>query len=324
MAAGSAAPKTVLIRLPNWLGDVMMARPLLHALRARWPETRVGVTGPAAPMGLLERERVWDASASWPPPRGFARDADLALVLPPSFSSAWHAWRSGARARIGFAADARSWLLTRAMRRPARGDLHLSREYLALVAPLGIAEQPLPALVPTGEERAAARGLLAARGGVPERWVVLGPGAMYGPAKRWPVERFVALAVHLAGRGLGVLVCGAGSDRDVAAEVARAAGHGAMALAGETPIGVQLALCADAEATVCNDSGLAHVAAASGARTVVLFGSTSSAWTAPLGPGTRVVQHAPVCAPCFQRTCRIGYRCLEAIAVEEVARCVPA
>jgi heptosyltransferase-2 len=70
---------------------------------------------------------------------------------------------------------------------------------------------------------------------------------------------------------------------------------------------------------VSNDSGLAHLAAATGAPTVVLFGSTSSAWTAPLGPQVRVVQHAPVCAPCFQRTCRIGTVCFAAIAVDEVA-----
>ena len=71
---------------------------------------------------------------------------------------------------------------------------------------------------------------------------------------------------------------------------------------------------------VSNDSGLAHLAAATGAPTVVIFGSTSSAWTAPLGPRVRVVQRPPVCAPCFRRTCRIGYRCLAAVEVAEVAR----
>src|SRR5207244_11865215 len=63
-----------------------------------------------------------------------------------------------------------------------------------------------------------------------------------------------------------------------------------------------------------------HLAAAVGTPTVVIFGSTSSAWSAPLGPRVRVVQRAPVCAPCFQRTCVIGYRCLTAIAVADVER----
>ena len=326
MAAGSAAPQTVLIRLPNWLGDALMARPLLHALRARFAAARLLATGPAPLLALLERERLWDVSAAWPSPAAFARDADLALILPPSFSSAWHAWRSGAVRRIGFAADARSWLLSDAWRRPPRGDLHLSEEYRALGAPLGLEPVAPPALAPTGAERDAARALLERTGGVPARWAVLAPGAVYGPAKRWPAGRFAALADRLAAGGTTSLVCGGAEDRDTTRAVIermRVTGSGARVLAGETTLPVQLALCAGAAATISNDSGLAHLAGATGAPTVVVFGSTSSAWTAPLGPRTRVVQHAPVCAPCFQRRCRIGYRCLEAVEVEEVARCLP-
>src|SRR5206468_3505619 len=81
----------------------------------------------------------------------------------------------------------------------------------------------------------------------------------------------------------------------------------AVALAGATSLPVQAALCAIASLAVCNDSGLAHLAAAVGTPTVVIFGSTSSAWSAPLGARVRVVQRAPVCSPCFQRHCRIGY-----------------
>jgi heptosyltransferase-2 len=69
---------------------------------------------------------------------------------------------------------------------------------------------------------------------------------------------------------------------------------------------------------VCNDSGLAHLAGAVGTPTVTLYGSTSSAWTAALGPRVRVLQHPPVCSPCFRRDCRIGYTCLTRIAVDEV------
>jgi heptosyltransferase-2 len=205
--------------------------------------------------------------------------------------------------------------------------LHLSEEYQSLGACLGLPPVVPPALEPADAERREARALLERTGGVPAEWVVLGPGAAYGPAKRWPAERFAALADRLAARGLTPLICGGADDRDTARDVItrmRAGGAGARPLAGETTLAVQLALCADARATVSNDSGLAHVAAATGAPTVVVFGSTSSAWTAPLGARTHVVQHAPVCAPCFQRTCRIGYACLAAVAVEEVARCVPA
>ena len=151
-------------------------------------------------------------------------------------------------------------------------------------------------------------------------YVVLGPGAAYGPAKRWPAERFVAIGRRCVSRGLGVLACGAAGERDSAESIARAIGDQARALAGDTTIEEQLALCAGARVTVSNDSGLAHVAAASGSPTVVVFGSTSSAWTAPLGPRVAIAQRAPVCSPCFQRTCAIGYRCLVAVLVSDVER----
>ncbi|HEY6866202.1 MAG TPA: glycosyltransferase family 9 protein, partial [Candidatus Eisenbacteria bacterium] len=142
----------------------------------------------------------------------------------------------------------------------------------------------------------------------------------YGPAKRWGVPRFAAAARALAARGFRVLVCGAAGERDECEAVAAAAGPGVRSLAGETDLPVQAALCARAAVALCNDSGLAHLAAAVGTPTVAIFGSTSSAWTAPLGSHVRILQRAPVCSPCFRRTCRIGYRCLEAVEVGRVVQ----
>ena len=320
---GLAPPRRVLVRLPNWLGDALMARPLLHALRRAHPEARIEAVGDPDFEALLESE-PWDRFWLRVPPRLPEPGADVAVILPPSFSSAWDAWRWKARARLGFASDGRSLLLTHPWRRPERGEMHLSREYLALAAPLGVTEVPVPPLDPGDDVRGFTQELLEKTGGVPDRWVVLGPGAIYGSAKRWPAERFAAVGRQLAARGLTVLVCGGKADLPLAEQVSRAIGPAARVLAGKTHLVQQLALCADAVATVCNDSGLAHLAAATGAPTVVVFGSTSSAWTAPLGAGVTVVQHPPVCSPCFRRTCAIGYRCLEAVSVEEVVRCVAA
>ncbi|HTM57797.1 MAG TPA: glycosyltransferase family 9 protein, partial [Candidatus Udaeobacter sp.] len=113
------------------------------------------------------------------------------------------------------------------------------------------------------------------------------------------------------------------AERAACDEVASSIGDGTRSLAGRTPLATLAALAAEAALAVSNDSGFAHLAAAVGAPTVVIFGSTSSAWTAPLGPRVRVIQRAPVCSPCFQRRCHIGYRCLEAIEVARVeAECV--
>ena len=332
----------ILVRLPNWLGDLLMARPLLHALRRAHPGAALVAVGEAAHLDLLAFDGVLDERHPWPRARAErqalvrelrARPADAALVLPPSFSSAWFAWRSGARQRIGYRHELREIVLTRSLARPARGELHLSREYLALALALdpkralapgraaaddGVALPPL--VLPPG---AAARAQAALErrlppGAADRPIALLGPAARYGPAKRWAASRFAAIGAALAERGFQVLVCGAGSERAECEAVAGAAGGGAVSLAGATDLVAQAALCARAAVALCNDSGLAHLCAALGTPTVTVFGSTSSAWSAPLGPHVRVIQSAPVCAPCFQRTCRIGYRCLKAVEVDRV------
>jgi len=311
-------PARVLVRLPNWLGDSLLARPMLLALRRRFANARLIAHGPRGLLELLETDRNWDEAvpidAGGRGPRPAA--ADLAVLCPPSFSSAWSAWRTGCRRRVGFRGDGRDWLLTDPVARPSRGDLHLSEEYLMLATrvgadPAGFA--PLRA-EPLGEERR--RELETDRG--PERTsVILAPGAIYGPAKRWSPERFIAVGRAFAARGLTVRVCGGGAEREVCEVVARTV-PGARSLAGRTSLRDLAALCAEARHVIANDSGLAHLAAAVGAPTVVIFGSTSSAWTAPLGERVRIVQRPPVCSPCFQRECAIGYRCLEAVSVNAV------
>jgi heptosyltransferase II len=331
----AGSPRRVLVRLPNWLGDVLMARPLLFGLRAALPQAGLWCVGPAGPLALLGADPLGATLLEWS--AGGAAGAallgrlrawrpDVALVLPPSFSSAWFAWRSGARARVGYRGEARSWLLTRALRRPARGDRHVAGEYLDLAADLGVScdiEPPPPLRAPAGGAAGdGGSGLDVLLRGTPAAdgapFALIGPGAAYGPAKRWAAERFAGVARALGERGLAVLAVGSAAEARACAEVAERVGAGAASLAGRTRLEQLAALAARAAVTVCNDSGLAHLCAATGAPTVTVFGSTSSAWTAPLGPRVRVVQRPPVCSPCFRRTCRIGYACLEAVTVRDV------
>jgi heptosyltransferase II len=324
VSLGLSSAGRVLVRLPNWLGDALMARPFLAALRTAAPRARLTAIGPPALLELLAGDAAWDDALPWPLPAG-ANPAqggrpDAAFVLPPSFSSARFAWSTGAAQRVGFAGELRELLLTRAPRRPARGEMHLACEYLSLLGAPQHGLPPVKPLVLPATAGAQAAVLLGEAGLAGGPLAVLAPGALFGPAKRWPVGRFAALAVTLAGRGHAVAVCGGGSERAACDAVLAGCGRGAVSLAGRTSLPVQAALCARAAVVVSNDSGMAHLAGAVGAPTVAIFGSTASAWTAPLGPRVRVVQHAPVCAPCFRRTCRIGYRCLDAVAVDDVLR----
>jgi heptosyltransferase-2 len=324
-----AGPDRILVRLPNWLGDALLARPLLHGLARARPHAEVRGVGPAALVDLLLADRALGAGDAWPRDargraevvrRARAWRPGVALVLPASFSSAWFAWRSGAPVRAGYRGEGRSFLLTHALPRSERGALHLSREFLALGAALGVEEAAPPPLGLGAGARAAAQALLERRGAGGRRYAVLGPRSAWGAAREWPAERFADVGRALAARGLRVVVCGTAAEGETCARVAAAVGSAALSLAGETDLPTLAALCGGAALAVCNDSGLAHLAAAAGAPTVQIYGSASSAWTAALGPRVRVVQRPPVCSPCYQRTCRIGYRCLVAIEAAVVLR----
>jgi heptosyltransferase-2 len=317
--------RRVLVRLPNWLGDALMARPFLHSLRSGAAGASVVAVGPAPLLELLAPDAVWDEAFAWPLPAGAmtalrSPKPETAFVLPPSFSSAWFAFRTGAARRLGFAHEGRSPLLTDALRRPPRGDLHLAEEFLALGERAGLARGGAPGALAVAEGWRAEAVRLLGEAGPARPYAVLAPGAAYGPAKRWSAERFADAGRRLAARGWRVLLCGGAGERGTCDEVA--ARCGAESLAGRTSLTAMAALCAGADAVVSNDSGLAHLAGAVGAPTIAVFGSTSSAWTAPLGRGVVVAQRPPVCSPCFARTCAIGYRCLEAVSVDDVLSAV--
>jgi heptosyltransferase-2 len=320
----------VLVRLPNWLGDCIMARPLLWALRAAWPEASLLGVGPEGPCAPLVDERAVDAFVPWSKAGPARADAirrarafapELAFVLPASFSSAWLAWRSGARTRLGFRGEWRDGLLTDAKPRVARGERHLTDEFLLLAAGYGVPPAGVPALR-AGDAGAKAAAAVLERAGIApgERYAILGPRSAYGPAREWFPDRFVAAGRELRERRLKILVCGTAAEREACAAVADGIGPGAHSIAGETSLPALVGVAARASLALCNDSGLAHVAAATGAPTIQIYGSAASGWTAARGPRVRVLHRAPVCSPCWRRTCLIGTRCLDAVRVPWVMR----
>lgn len=324
------APARVFVRLPNWLGDAVMARPLLWAMRAAWPAAKITGAGPAGPCAPLVQERVLDALVATDRGRTSrsavehavsAARPEVAFVLPNSFSSAWLAFRSGARTRIGFAGEGRSWLLTHAPVRAARGDRHQADEFLDLGARLGLREVTVPVLAVDPAAAHEARQVCAAAGvAASAPYAIMAPRSAYGPAREWFPDRFGAAARGLAERGLRVLVCGTAAERETCDAVVAASGGMAVSLAGRTTLPALLALAAGARLALCNDSGLAHLAAASGTPTIQIYGSAASGWTAARGPHVRIVHEAPVCSPCWQRRCTIGTRCLQAVSVALVLR----
>jgi heptosyltransferase-2 len=291
------------------------------ALRRGNPGARIGVLAPAGLGDVFRGLPGLDEVREFPP--GGEVDAyraaryDRVLLAPVSFGSAWRARRGGVRNVSGFGGAGRGILLRR--RLPAgeyRRDRHQVENYRALAALAGEpSEVDEPRVVVDPDLRGEAEALW---GGAGRPRVALQPGATYGPAKRWPAERFAGLARALAADGCVVALLGGPGDREVVDRVRSEIGRKVLDLAGKTRVGTLAAVLAAADALVSNDTGPMHLGAAVGTPVVAIFGSTDPGWTGPRGEGHRVLRHRVECAPCFRRTCDIGLVCLERIAIDEV------
>jgi heptosyltransferase-2 len=326
-------PVKLTVVTANWLGDAIMALPLLGELAAARHLTLSVLSRPYAARVFRGIAGVdeWVVCGGGRLARIHRQARALralgvgaTVTLPPSFSSALPAWLAGVEVRVGYGGDGRDRLLTDALPMPPRGSEHLSQSYLRLgrraLAHLGRATpaDAGAARLDVGErDRREAARLLDALGMGPARdYAVVVPGAAYGPAKSWPPERFREAARELA-RELPVILLGGPGERRLCREIADAGG-GVFDGAGRTSLGGFFALVEGARVLVANDSGAPHVAGALGVPTVVLFGSTSPQWTRPLGESVTVIRHPVHCAPCFRKTCPTQLECFAGIGVGEV------
>jgi heptosyltransferase-2 len=315
-----------LVVAPNWIGDALMAQPLLARLRERDPQARIDVLAPAwvAPVlrrmpevaGVIETpfaHGALDLRARWKLARTLrAIGYDEALVLPNSLKSALIPGLAGIERRVGYAGEARFGLLNVVhRRRPGREPMAL--HFARLAAPPGAEiRQPLPE--PRLSVDPAAVAATRRKFGLEGEYAALCPGAEYGPAKRWPY--FAELSRRLP---LPAVALGGPRDR------AHAEGIQGRNLAGETTLDEAIELLAGAALVVSNDSGLMHVAAALGRPQVALFGSSSPKHTPPLSSRAKVLWLGLECSPCYARECPLGhFRCMRELDLERVLAELPA
>ncbi|HEU5070163.1 MAG TPA: lipopolysaccharide heptosyltransferase II [Verrucomicrobiae bacterium] len=367
--ASSREPRRILVRGVNWLGDAVMSTPALRRLRERFPAAHIALLTHAKLAGLWTGHPALDAVIPFAADAGAlaigrqlrAHNFDLALVLPNSPRSALESWIARIPRRVGYRRSWRNWFLTDCVadrpgavtmhkrtpgevrRLVARGTgqivnspaapgdpaAHHVHQYLHLTAALGANPAPLPpALGVSDAEVAAVANKFELSAGT--RWLALNPGAEYGPAKRWPAERFSAAAQEIQKRSgnVGWIILGGAADVQLAATIASAIGRPPAALrnlAGRTSLRELCAVLKLSRVLLTNDTGPMHVGAAVGTPVVALFGSTSPELTGPGLPGEArhtLLRGAAPCAPCYLRTCPIDFRCLQGIAVETVVAAV--
>ena len=331
--AEAMQPEKILIRGPNWVGDAVLAIPAMKAVREHFPHAEITLLVRPWVAGLFTSAPFIDKLWSEEKPSGLSdwtrltirirdRRFDLALLFPNSFESALMMFLSGVPRRIGYASDARRWMLTNSIV-PSETPRHQVQYYLDIVKIVTTStEAPSIEIEATNEERANARKLLMTEGissGAP--FLVLNPGAAYGSAKRWHEDRFADVADRL-GRELNlrVVLIGSQTEGSIAEEIRRRMKAPAVVLNGKTSLGTLIGVLAESSLMITNDSGPMHVAAALGVPTVAIFGSTDARVTGPCGRRTRVVKHAVECSPCLLRECPIDHRCMMGVTVEDVCK----
>jgi len=340
-AGDAAAVRRILVRAPNWVGDAVMSLPALAGVHTLFPQAEIFVLAAprVAPLfagqpGVAEiviypgGPDKW--GTLWNLRRGFADHRkqktenrkprfDLGLALPNSWEAALGLYLAGARCRLGYSTHARGPLLNLAVTGvPSLAGLHTVYYLLGVLQGLGGVDSfTLPRLYLQEEEVEAAAGLLKMQG-EEGPWVGLSPGAAYGPAKRWPPERFAALGHELQKEfGARLVLLGGPEDRD-AGEQVQAGLPGVLNLIGRTGLRQALGVLRHLQLLITNDSGLMHAAGALGTPLVAIFGSTDPGATGPFTPRATVLHHPLPCSPCLERTCDHGYKCLLDISVAEV------
>jgi heptosyltransferase-2 len=360
----------ILVRGTNWLGDAVMTTPALLRLREKFPDAHIAILTAEKLQELWANYPAVGKTISFAPGESIfsiskklrAEKFDLALVLPNSPRSAIEVFLARIPQRIGYARPWRNFFLTQAvapradavkMRKRSAGEIHALvaadvnrrtdraltsaatgahqiHEYLHLVAALGANPEPLtPQLFVAPEEIEAAKKKFGLEK-ITQPIFGLNPGAEYGPAKRWPAERFIAAAIELQHRTNCIwLILGGNNDAELAAHItagiASRVSHNVQPInyAGKTSLRELMSLLKLCRVLLTNDTGPMHAAAALGTPVVVPFGSTSPELTGPIfSSNARILKSDAPCSPCFLRECPIDFRCMNGIGVKQVVQAV--
>ena len=332
------------------LGDLLCATPALRALRHGLPGAHITLVGlPWAREWVLRLQSVdafiefpgWPGLPERKPADARSRLDFLVDMAARKFDLALQFQGSGAIVNTltaAFGARLNAGFCTRGGAAPANDTARFLlwpetgtevERLLALTDHLGLPRQGLHLEFPLADaDRAQANALLHEPDGTQRgsadtpRWVLVHPGSQW-PSRRWPAERFAAVADRLATQGCRIALTGSAAEADLTRAVAQAMQAPALDLAGATSLWSLGALVERASLVVCNDTGISHVAAALGTpTTVIASGSDVRRWSPEDEVRHAVLWHDLPCRPCSHAVCPIDNACARAVessAVERVA-----
>ncbi len=331
--------KRVVVRGTNWVGDSVMTVPALRALRRILPDAKITLAIRPSAKGIFSEADFIDDVLVYDRRNVFSvvsqvrewrrRKFDLAVLFQNAFEAALIPFLAGVPLRLGYATESRQALLTHPLPLPDwRSSKHEVFYYLFLVTALEqwlsgtstVCETDPDISLSISEIRKAEAAELLRSYGVSEAKSVVAicPGSINSRAKRWPAERFAALADRLMDQRRQVVIIGSPDEIDVTNEVTSRMRNRPVVLTGKTTLDQITAALSLSDLVVTNDTGPAHIAAALGCPTIVIFGPTNPLTTRPFSFKAEILRNPPDCAPCMLRDCPIDHRCMTAITVDEV------
>ena len=329
--------RSIIVRMPNWVGELIMATPILEDLRTTLPNAEITAMCLSHIAPLLEHDPAIDKLFHFSKSKKFFRRIeerniveklkkgryDLGIILTNSFSSAWHFWRGNVHNKTGFKTHYRTPFLDIHPSFPKdRAKQHLVTTYKTLLTSLNIPiSQTAPRLILLEEEIQGAWKFVE-RFGITKKNKIFGisPGVDYGSARCYFPKRFREIAQCLIKThpSYVVLFFGKLSQKDLMGKTCANLPYRVVNLAGQTSLRELMALIKICSVFLTNDSGPMHIADSVETPLVALFGPTNPVVSSPYRQSNSIIQKKIACAPCLKKRCFTDHSCMAKISVEEI------
>ena len=330
----------IVVRGANWIGDAVMTIPALRQLRLIFPDSKITLHTRNWAQGIFQDADFIDELLTYQPEKSALKTVyrqsstwrgkkfDLAVLLPNSLESALLAKFGKVPARFGYAKEGRSFLLTDAVEIPVwKNEKHEIFYYLNLIAKvekkfLGtdtvLENEPRFDLQVSDQRKTQVRQLLTENGvDSSKKLIVFVAGSTNSRAKRWQTDSYAELNDKIQTElNANVVLIGANDELEVSREVFEKSRVKPIVITGKTNLAESTAALSVCDLLVSNDTGPAHIAAALGTKTIVIFGPTNPNTTQPWN--SEIIRQDVECSPCMLRDCPIDHRCMTRISVQQV------
>lgn len=319
-----------LIIAPSWIGDLMISQSLLKYLKKKYPDCQIDMV--IKPELIMLAKMMPELKNIYPldikhKELGLMKRHSLAkkikknlysasIILPNSFKSAIIPWLANIPLRIGYNRELRSFLLNKKYSLIKHKDSMVNR-YLKLVES-SYSDNIRPSLlINSDSSESIGRKYLVNNS---KKNIVLCPEAEYGPAKRWPVNKWMQLANFYKEKNYNVYFLGKNKSLETKYQSVLKK-DSIISLLGKTSLEEAAYILSIVDLVITNDSGLMHITASVNTNLISIFGSSSPFYTPPLMKNQfgEVIYKALTCSPCFKRECPLQHlNCLNNISSEEI------